>query len=327
MKRKGFTLIELLGVIVILGLVAAFSVPALTKTFKGTADKQYEEFTKSITLAAENYFHNELDGDLSTKRFITIGDLVKKGYLKKDINPLTEKEVSESSTVVVSKNTDGTESYVFVDRNVTETGYNRDGLLVYFDGYHNFENGQWIDLSGKGNNGTVYGAIWDKNHVYFDGVDDWVHIGEHNYNSITMEFVAEIFQNDKLIFGNPENGGCYISSTSILTVGCYSGSYKTINYNSAELGKKYNVSLVLDEKAKTMTLYVNGINVGSEIVDAFTYPIANTHLVLGANPYGSGVSHNFFQGNVYSVRYYNKALTHEQVINNYMVDKYRFGLE
>ena len=83
--KKGFTLVELIGVIVILGVIAAFSVPALTKTMKNSADKEYEEFVKNITLAAENYFHNETDGKIDSRVFIKISTLVNSGYLKKEI--------------------------------------------------------------------------------------------------------------------------------------------------------------------------------------------------------------------------------------------------
>ena len=48
MKNKGFTLMELIGVIVILGVISVFSIPALTKTFKDSAEKEYNEYVKNI---------------------------------------------------------------------------------------------------------------------------------------------------------------------------------------------------------------------------------------------------------------------------------------
>lgn len=115
MKNKGFTLIELIGVVVILGLLATFSIPALTKTFRDSADKQYEEYLKNIELAAENYFHSETNGDLTTNYTITIGELVSSGYLKKEINPKTNTETPDSYIVIISKNEDGTEKYELVE--------------------------------------------------------------------------------------------------------------------------------------------------------------------------------------------------------------------
>lgn len=118
--KKGFTLIELVGVVVILGLIATFSVTAFTKIFSDSADKQYTEYVKNITMAAENYFHNETDGLLIDEYKITIGELAKKGYLKKEINPKTNEEVLDNYYVRISKNEDGTEKYEFVERDINE---------------------------------------------------------------------------------------------------------------------------------------------------------------------------------------------------------------
>lgn len=118
--KKGFTLIELVGVVVILGLLSAFSVTAFTKLFSDSADKQYTEYVKNITMAAENYFHNETDGLLIDEYKITIGELAEKGYLKKEINPKTNEEVQDTYYVRISKNEDGTEKYEFVERDINE---------------------------------------------------------------------------------------------------------------------------------------------------------------------------------------------------------------
>ena len=134
MKKKGFTLVELIGVLVILGLIATFSVPALTKTMKDSSEKQYNEYLKNITLAAENYFHSETDGTLNGKYFIKIKTLYDSGYLKKEKNPKTNEDTNENSTVMISKNEDGTEKYELLDMDATETGYVSDGLLVHYDG-------------------------------------------------------------------------------------------------------------------------------------------------------------------------------------------------
>ena len=118
--KKGFTLIELIGVVVILGLLTAFSIPALTKTFRSSADKQYEEYVKNITMAAENYFHSETDGILTDTYVITIRELVEKGYLEKELNPKTNEEPLDTYYVSISKQENGTEKYEFIERDINE---------------------------------------------------------------------------------------------------------------------------------------------------------------------------------------------------------------
>ena len=188
MKKNGFTLVELIGVLVILGLIATFSVPALTKTMKDSSEKQYNEYLKNITLAAENYFHSETDRTLNDKYFIKIKTLYDSGYLKKEKNPKTNEDTNENSTVMISKNEDGTEKYELLELDATETGYVSDGLLVHYDGYHKPENNVWNDLSGNGNNGTLYNFSeneFNNNSISFDGVNDYVGIGEINIPYIT----------------------------------------------------------------------------------------------------------------------------------------------
>ena len=51
-----------------------------------------------------------------------------------------------------------------------------DGLVLYFDAIDNAVNGVhdgsttvWVDLSGNGNNGTLYGGTWGENLLHFNG--------------------------------------------------------------------------------------------------------------------------------------------------------------
>ena len=67
---------------------------------------------------------------------------------------------------------------------------------------------------------------------------------------------------------------------------------------------------------------VSNISIGGGVIG---YPINNTVLALGVNPTGSSAEASFFNGAIYSVRMYNRALTEQEVKNNYEVDRLRFG--
>ena len=336
MKKKGFTLVELIGVLVILGLIATFSVPALTKTMKDSSEKQYNEYLKNITLAAENYFHSETDGTLNDKYFIKIKTLYDSGYLKKEKNPKTNEDNNENSTVMISKNEDGTEKYELLDFDATETGYVSDGLLLYYDGYHKPENNVWNDLSGNGNNGTLYNFsdnAWVNNSISFDGVDDYVSIGEINTENITYDVVfnGNFSTNHSSILANLEHGGCRIGifKNQYKIFGqCYIDSnYRTINTELKESTSTYIATLTYGESS--LKFYVNGQLIGTyndSNHKGITYPLYNTYLMLGVKPSGKKPQQEYYKGIIYSVRIYNRALTDEEIKNNYNVDKYRFDV-
>ena len=95
--------------------------------------------------------------------------------------------------------------------------YVQDGLMLHYDAVKNTKNGhdtnatEWYDLSGNNNNGTLKGNVtWTEDGLYFDGIDDWVSIGEMNYDNITMEIVISFNKDNSLndyFFGNWEAGG------------------------------------------------------------------------------------------------------------------------
>lgn len=334
MKKNGFTLVELIGVLVILGLIATFSVPALTKTMKDSSEKQYNEYLKNITLAAENYFHSETDGTLNGKYFIKIKTLYDSGYLKKEKNPKTNEDTNENSTVMISKNEDGTEKYELLELDATEAGYVSDGLLVHYDGYHKPENNVWNDLSGNGNNGTLYNFdenSLNNNSISFDGVNDYVGIGEINIPYITYEIsFANKYNNttQKHLLSNVEAGGCsfILNSGKRIAGSCYlKDGYK--NVYGFDLVDNVPNTATLTYDGTYLKLYIDGKVVSSlENNGGIVYPSKNTILVISGNPSGKNVNIQFFSGKVYSVRIYNRALTDEEIKNNYNVDKYRFDV-
>ena len=78
---------------------------------------------------------------------------------------------------------------------------------------------------------------------------------------------------------------------------------------------------------KYISLFKNNNKANSELIEGTIKPTNNTIMVLGANPNGNVVEGNYFNGTIYSVRIYNRALTDDEVMQNYKIDKMLYGVE
>lgn len=188
--KKGFTLIELLGIIVILGLIVAFTVPSLINLKKNEEQKEYDNFLKNVSLAAETFYQTNTkmcDFDNYTYCYINVSDLIENDYLRNDlINPKNKNVISHLDTVILEKNEDNTIKYYYSSMNE----YVQNNLLVHYDAIRNTNNGHdyltttWEDISGNKNNATL------KN---FTSVDTWynnsLNFSGKNYNSTNSEHV------------------------------------------------------------------------------------------------------------------------------------------
>ena len=75
-----------------------------------------------------------------------------------------------------------------------------------------------------------------------------------------------------------------------------------------------------------MDMYINNNlkasnNLGNETYKA---PEDDTIITLGAEPSGNVATENYTEMDLYSCRIYNRALSKEEITNNYEMDKERF---
>lgn len=105
MKKNGFTLIELLGVIVIIGILALITVPAVDSVIKKGKQKAYDMTKDTLINATKNWLTDNKslldDGDTLT---LTIADLKEQGYLDFDIkNPSSSACLDNTMEVEVTR--------------------------------------------------------------------------------------------------------------------------------------------------------------------------------------------------------------------------------
>ena len=79
MNNKGFSMIELLGVIVIIGILFAVALPAVTKYIGKTRNRAYDNIYESAYSAAQGKYMNDLQ---TGNTEYNIKDLYDQGLLK-----------------------------------------------------------------------------------------------------------------------------------------------------------------------------------------------------------------------------------------------------
>ena len=229
--------------------------------------------------------------------------------------------------------------YIPASSSVTEKTYVKNGLILHLDGINNTGSGHsntstiWEDLSGNNNNGTIKGASWLNDGLYFDGVDDWVPIKELNYPEVSLEVVFKdncIADNSHhYMFCNIEQGGYGLGNNGnngLVGQVCVNNEYQYLSIDNFDSTIKN--TLTITSNGKESKLYLNGNLVKSIIIEngVINYPNNNTIMALGTNPEGStNIQLESYKGNIYSARMYNRVLTEQEVKNNYEVDRLRFG--
>jgi hypothetical protein len=206
----------------------------------------------------------------------------------------------------------------------------------------------WYDtsadvLTGTLTNGPTYG-IADGGNIQFDGVNDYVTLG----NQSSLEFTNGIFtvevwtwipstwtagsQYPNLISkgasaGWDSNGWSLFvfrdwSGAGQKSWGCGIRNGGTIQNNVVRYNCPTNtwLNVVMTLGGSNITLYENGVQVatGAQSVN----PAANTTPVL----IGADVNLQCFPGYVAVSRLYNRALSAAEVLQNYNVQKGRYGL-
>ncbi|MBR3133049.1 MAG: InlB B-repeat-containing protein [Clostridia bacterium] len=215
-----------------------------------------------------------------------------------------------------------------------------DGLIRYFDGNNNLGNGHsdttttWKDLSGN-NDGTVNGAKFSSDgYATFDGVNDWVNLGQTNdLSQVTVQ--AEVNFNsiqsgEKCIIANCEGGGYIIElkNGAPLFAVYVNGDYRRATYNEPVVANRcYTLTGTYD--GNTVRLYVDGILYAETAYSGtISNPAENTVAALGANPVGTNRTQGYYSSmNLYAARIYNRALSQAEIKQNMNADRIKPSID
>ena len=231
----------------------------------------------------------------------------------------------------------------------SELGYVSNGLMCLYDGEYNSEFGKskktksWYDLSKNNNNAILKNfdfnktSGWTGNSLLLDGKNDWVSMQKIYNNNMTVEIALKIL-NEKdgkklYVIDNYESGGIGIEkNTSGYMLGAVNvdGNYYTaLSNNKNNTNTKYSLTLQYD--GSNILYRENDLKYNTYAEGKIKEPINSTRFALGVNASGENYdnmesSEAFNNFEVYSVRIYNRALTDEEISQNYNVDKERFGI-
>jgi hypothetical protein len=208
-----------------------------------------------------------------------------------------------------------------------------DGLVFNVDAANpkSFISGStvWNDLSTNANKGTlVNGPVYNSSNsgcILFDGTDDFVNLGTiPQITPGTGDFTFDFWI-------NPTNWNATYGPifTTIITNGFWIGKNATNfvlrAYNVADdlqyaTFPTVNVwtNVVIRRSGTSANIYYNNVSVVSGTV--------TRNYVQGVSEISRDGTTNVFSGKISSIKYYNRALTTAEMLQNYNTLKKRFGL-
>jgi hypothetical protein len=211
----------------------------------------------------------------------------------------------------------------------------------------------WTDLSGNNNNGTLTnGPTFNPNNlgsIVFDGGDDFVNFNtsslKFNDTDVTMNvwFKTNInsntYQDLIVLASSPQNNlmGILKSRSGVNNGSVYAtlsqaGNatplFSNLSGNSLITAGIINYSAVFTKIGSTYSifLYRNGVLDNSTATSLTSYDMTTWSDFFARLGSGGPTYPEILNGNIYISQIYNRALTAQEVLQNYNALKSRFGL-
>jgi len=172
----------------------------------------------------------------------------------------------------------------------------------------------WYDVSPSGNNGTLTNSPTfnsnDGGSIVFDGVDDYIQLNQTI--TLTGEFTLNLFilptaTNAKVLLGN--NGADYLQINNASALGLFSSAQSiTLNGYSWDVSKPSMVT-VTRNSSNIIQTYKNSV---SSVTGSLTGDFRIRQ--IGQR----GDLSRFYQGSIYIIQVYNRALSEYEIYQNYI---------
>jgi hypothetical protein len=194
----------------------------------------------------------------------------------------------------------------------------------------------WYDLSGNNLNGTLvngptFAGTGISSSLVFDRTNDYISVADNSllntFSAMTLEIIVKYTTTNDQIFVqkynySTSNGyGIELFSSGIAAL-CRSGgsNYLSVSVSSYPANNVYHMIFTLS--GTTQTLYINGVSVSSNSSGAAP-SLSGTAFTIGNR---SNLSGTHLGGNVYLTKFYNRALTASEVLQNFNFYRTRYGI-
>jgi hypothetical protein len=195
--------------------------------------------------------------------------------------------------------------------------------------------GGWADLTGNGNNGElVNGPSYSSGSIVFDGSNDSIIIPENSaLNTQTPTVEVWVKTNATTQYGFWFEKGQVNTQYSLFQEGAnivwrqnFGGGITNLVINAPTYMNTTSwYQVVGTYTSGTRIVYINGVLVGS---DAQTGTIATNTNGMSIGVFGgyNGARGYYYNGNIASVKIYNRALTADEIQQNFNATRGRFGV-
>ena len=194
----------------------------------------------------------------------------------------------------------------------------------------------WYDLSGNNLNGTLvngptFAGTGVSSSIVFDRSNDYVSVADNSllntFSAMTLEIIVKYTTTNDQIFVQKYNYstnsgyGLELFSSGIAAL-CRNGgsNYLSVSVSSYPANNVYHMIFTLS--GTTQTLYINGVSVATNSGGAAP-SLSGTALTIGNR---SNLSGTYLGGNVYLTKFYNRALTAAEVLQNFNAYRTRYGI-
>ena len=215
------------------------------------------------------------------------------------------------------------------------TDYVQDGLVLLLDGIHNIRGGHstntnvWEDLSGNNYDYTLNNIQINDNNIYFKGTNNSYALRKENlseifgntlYDDRTIEIVVKDTSNSHIwMCGNSSSRKAIGIYGGRLTVSIPPDYVSTFSLKNSAL--KVNNYSILHKKEGEICVYQNNEQlVNTNNLNCWDHSGEVSYI---GNRSTNGTPLN---GEIYSIRVYNRILTEKEINHNYQMDKKRFGI-
>ena len=214
-------------------------------------------------------------------------------------------------------------------------GYNpkivTDGLVLCLDAANSKSypgsGTTWTDLSGNGNNGTlVNGPTYNSSNggnFNFDETNDYVNCGQVLNNSAYTKiawFRPETSTNNIISGSSDGQHAFWMSGTNNTLRSGHNNSWQIVEYSPGNMLNQWWCGAVTFNTSTGWVLYLNGQQVDTD--SSTTTPTGSGLVLIGAYSLGA----NLFDGDIPVVQIYNRALTAEEIQQNFQATRGRYGI-